>query len=108
MLDTVSTPGMADPVSTDSVSPPQPVCAIIRRPCTTGTSVGAWRSLVARIVRDDEVGGSNPLAPTRMTKRAHERVRAERIRPPIPFRFGARVHDEVEPHRLDIVECRSG
>ena len=26
---------------------------------------GAWRSLVARIVRDDEVGGSNPLAPTR-------------------------------------------
>src|SRR4051794_29374597 len=39
-------------------------CAIIRRPCTTGDSVGAWRSLVARIVRDDEVGGSNPLAPT--------------------------------------------
>ncbi len=29
-------------------------------------SVGAWRSLVARIVRDDEVGGSNPLAPTRL------------------------------------------
>ena len=29
-----------------------------------GNSVGAWRSLVARIVRDDEVGGSNPLAPT--------------------------------------------
>ena len=31
-------------------------------------SVGAWRSLVARIVRDDEVGGSNPLAPTISTK----------------------------------------
>ena len=30
----------------------------------SGHSVGAWRSLVARIVRDDEVGGSNPLAPT--------------------------------------------
>ena len=27
-------------------------------------SVGAWRSLVARIVRDEKVGGSNPLAPT--------------------------------------------
>ncbi len=27
-------------------------------------SVGAWRSLVARSVRDAEVGGSNPLAPT--------------------------------------------
>ena len=25
---------------------------------------GAWRSLVARSVRDAEVGGSNPLAPT--------------------------------------------
>ena len=24
---------------------------------------GAWRSLVARTVRDREVGGSNPLAP---------------------------------------------
>ena len=28
------------------------------------SSVGAWPSLVGRIVRDDEVGGSNPLAPT--------------------------------------------
>ena len=35
--------------------------------CQTSTSVGAWRSLVARIVRDDEVGGSNPLAPTKLT-----------------------------------------
>ena len=26
--------------------------------------VGAWRSLVARCVRDAKVGGSNPLAPT--------------------------------------------
>jgi hypothetical protein len=33
----------------------------------TSTSVGAWRSLVARIVRDDEVGGSNPLAPTKLS-----------------------------------------
>ena len=29
-----------------------------------GLPVGAWRSLVARVVRDDKVGGSNPLAPT--------------------------------------------
>jgi hypothetical protein len=36
----------------------------------SGHSVGAWRSLVARIVRDDEVGGSNPLAPTISTKRS--------------------------------------
>lgn len=26
---------------------------------------GVWRSLVARIVRDDEVPGSNPGTPTR-------------------------------------------
>ena len=27
-------------------------------------AVGAWLSLVERLVRDQEVGGSNPLAPT--------------------------------------------
>ncbi len=27
-------------------------------------SFGVWRSLVARIVRDDEVAGSNPVTPT--------------------------------------------
>ncbi len=43
--------------------------------CTSGTNkllnrssllsnVGAWLSLVERTVRDREVGGSNPLAPT--------------------------------------------
>lgn len=26
---------------------------------------GVWRSLVARVVRDDEVAGSNPVTPTR-------------------------------------------
>src|SRR6185503_2892804 len=30
--------------------------------------VGAWLSLVERSVRDREVGGSNPLAPTRIIK----------------------------------------
>ena len=34
---------------------------------TSGTnSIGAWLSLVERSVRDAEVGGSNPLAPTMM------------------------------------------
>ena len=28
-------------------------------------AVGAWLSLVERLVRDQEVGGSNPLAPTK-------------------------------------------
>ena len=31
------------------------------------TTVGEWRSLVAHIVRDDGVGGSNPLSPTKIT-----------------------------------------
>ena len=31
-------------------------------------SVGAWLSLVERTVRDREVGGSNPLAPTNFPK----------------------------------------
>src|SRR6266542_3377217 len=39
---------------------------------SNGHSVGAWRSLVARIVRDDEVVGSNPLAPTKPTNLAVE------------------------------------
>ena len=30
--------------------------------------VGAWLSLVERLVRDQEVGGSNPLAPTIYTR----------------------------------------
>ena len=29
-----------------------------------GFNIGAWLSLVERTVRDREVGGSNPLAPT--------------------------------------------
>lgn len=28
---------------------------------------GAWLSLVERLVRDQEVGGSNPLAPTKFS-----------------------------------------
>ena len=44
-------------------SPGANLCGIIREP-SDGTTVWAWRSLAARIVRDDEVGGSNPLAPT--------------------------------------------
>ena len=50
---------------------------IIRRLCQTSISVGAWRSLVARIVRDDEVGGSNPLAPTIPTSSSSRPTRSE-------------------------------
>ena len=32
-----------------------------------GKQVGAWLSLVERHVRDVEVGGSNPLAPTNIS-----------------------------------------
>lgn len=30
----------------------------------SNTEIGVWRSLVARVVRDDEVAGSNPVTPT--------------------------------------------
>ena len=37
-----------------------------RKGCgTLGRLIGAWRSLVARLLWEQEVGGSNPLAPTR-------------------------------------------
>ena len=41
--------------------------------------------MVARIVRDDEVGGSNPLAPTRLTDLVFEfdRVRQRRVEPQV-------------------------
>ena len=32
---------------------------------------GAWLSLVERLVRDQEAGGSNPLAPTIYPSRFH-------------------------------------
>ena len=32
------------------------------------TTFGAWLSLVERLVRDQEAGGSNPLAPTNLFK----------------------------------------
>ena len=32
--------------------------------------VGMWRSLVARIVRDDEAAGSNPVIPTTFESKA--------------------------------------
>jgi hypothetical protein len=31
-----------------------------------GARIGLWRSLVARLVRDEEAAGSNPVSPTRV------------------------------------------
>jgi hypothetical protein len=33
---------------------------------TGNRNIGMWRSLVAHFVRDEGVGGSNPLIPTRL------------------------------------------
>jgi hypothetical protein len=41
--------------------------AEVLRACDAAGLIGAWRSQVARSVRDAEVGGSNPLAPTKLT-----------------------------------------
>ena len=40
--------------------------------------IGAWRSLVARLLWEQEVGGSNPLAPTNNFKHL-ERVLVEPV-----------------------------
>jgi hypothetical protein len=40
--------------------------------------IGAWRSLVARLLWEQEVGGSNPLAPTNDFKHL-ERVLGEPV-----------------------------
>ncbi len=39
-------------------------CRVVNSEIERNAHVGAWLSLVERLVRDQEVGGSNPLAPT--------------------------------------------
>ena len=38
---------------------------------TFGTGIGLWRSLVARLVRDEEAAGSNPVSPTDVMSSGH-------------------------------------
>jgi hypothetical protein len=42
-------------------------------------SVGAWRSLEARLLWEQEVGGSNPLAPTK------RRLASKALKLKVPF-----------------------
>ena len=44
------------------------IAALPYYPSSISLDVGAWLSLVERTVRDREVGGSNPLAPTNQFK----------------------------------------
>src|SRR4051794_23071899 len=46
-----------------------------RLTCASGDH-GVWRSLVARVVRDDEAAGSNPVTPTKLSHadRVHHTV----------------------------------
>ena len=41
---------------------------------------GVWRSLVARVVRDDEVAGSNPVTPTEGERAEAGGFEPERVR----------------------------
>ena len=38
--------------------------AVLRRRSSAAERIGLWRSLVARLVRDEEAAGSNPVSPT--------------------------------------------
>ena len=73
-------------------------------------SVGAWRSLVARVVRDDEVGGSNPLAPTKLSNRAAELEDGGQGRCQVEFDRGGRkfVDQLFESQHLGPSEHSSG
>ena len=43
---------------------------------TPATSIfGVWRSLVAHLVWDQGVQGSNPCTPTSLTKRQYDKIR---------------------------------
>ena len=75
-------------------------------PVERAPSVGAWRSLVARIVRDDEVGGSNPLAPTSLTL-FHPELAAHCGCPTAGLSLDARVEPDLAgPENLDLLEER--
>ncbi len=39
---------------------------------------GVWRSLVARLLWEQEVGGSNPSTPTMTLAPGHDRMKTER------------------------------
>ena len=50
---------------TDSERPPLGSCrAVAPGPVSSRRAIGLWRSLVARLVRDEEAAGSNPVSPT--------------------------------------------
>ena len=38
--------------------------AVLRSRSAIARQLGLWRSLVARLVRDEEAAGSNPVSPT--------------------------------------------
>jgi hypothetical protein len=43
----------------------QPVCSpVLVARLAPDAAIGLWRSLVARLVRDEEAAGSNPVSPT--------------------------------------------
>jgi hypothetical protein len=49
--------------------------------------LGVWRSLVAHFLREEEVGGSNPLTPTMKCYQMQDRWRSaqQQGRPPYPI-----------------------
>jgi hypothetical protein len=51
----------SQPLEDDRINVEKELWAKIR---TDGSFLGAWLSLVERFVRDEEVAGSNPVAPT--------------------------------------------
>ena len=61
--------------------------------------IGAWLSLVERSVRDREVGGSNPLAPTKYCKKAGILVRECRPSSFSPYPQSPLTHSQPRPNK---------
>jgi hypothetical protein len=51
---------------------PRPTCYHLRPFATAEDTVGAWRSLVAHLLWEQRVGGSNPSAPTNFVEMSLE------------------------------------
>ena len=72
--------------------------------------VGAWLSLVERTVRDREVGGSNPLAPTIQPKQFNQLRRCHHAAPLWALAGLWQEHKVIQSNRrysreMDVKEC---
>ena len=68
-----------------------------------------WRSLVARVVRDDEVAGSNPVIPTASPGSLDRGFVVPAVfLVQIPEQFPAQILTHIEANPLPAQDCKQG